>query len=53
MAKCEKCGKEYPDGTKHVCSSQEEQKPETDTSQEEKATSAGETKSQKTEGSTQ
>lgn len=34
MAKCEKCGEEYPDGTEHVCSSQpeeqksEEQKPE-------------------------
>lgn len=20
MAKCEKCGQEYPDGTEHVCS---------------------------------
>lgn len=40
MAKCEKCGKEYPDSTEHVCSSQpEEQKPETNTSQEEKANS--------------
>ena len=30
MAKCGKCGKEYPDGTEHVCSPQEEQKaPET------------------------
>lgn len=32
MAKCEKCGKEFPEGTEHVCSSSEEQKPETGTS---------------------
>lgn len=53
MAKCEKCGKEYLDGIKHVCSLPGEQKPETNTSQEEKATPTGETKSQKTENSTQ
>lgn len=51
MAKCEKCGKEYPDGTKHVCSLPEEQKPETNTS-EEKITPAEETQSPKTENST-
>lgn len=53
MAKCEKCGKEYPDGTEHVCSSPEEQKSETNTSQEEKATPVEETHPQKTEDSTQ
>ncbi len=42
MAKCEKCGKEYPDGTDHVCSSQEEQKPEASAPQEEKAVPAEE-----------
>ena len=26
MAKCKKCDREYPDGTEHVCSLQEEQK---------------------------
>lgn len=54
MAKCEKCGKEYPDGTEHVCSSPEEQKPETNGSQEEeKATPEEETQPQKTEDSAQ
>ncbi|MBI4738395.1 hypothetical protein HY772_02325 [Candidatus Woesearchaeota archaeon] len=53
MAKCEKCGKEYPDGTEHVCSSPEEQKMETNTSQEKKATPEEKTQPQKTEGSTQ
>lgn len=27
MAKCEKCGNEYPEDTVHVCSSAEELKP--------------------------
>jgi len=53
MAKCEKCGKEYPDGTEHICSSPEEEKPETNVSQEEKATPAEETQPQKSEDSTQ
>lgn len=26
MAKCEKCGQEYPDGTEHVCTLVEEKK---------------------------
>ena len=43
MAKCEKCGKEYQDSTEHVCSSPEEQKTETNTSQEKKATPEEET----------
>ena len=40
MAKCEKCGKEYPDGTEHVCSPQEEQKaPETKEEQNKESSS--------------
>lgn len=35
MAKCDKCGEEYPDGTEHVCSSPEEQKAGTDAAPEE------------------
>lgn len=35
MAKCEKCGEEYPEGTEHVCSSQTEK-------QEEQQKNAGE-----------
>ena len=53
MAKCEQCGKEYPDGTEHVCSSPEEQKTETNTSQEEEQQSAEKTQPQKTEDSSQ
>ncbi len=49
MAKCEKCGKEYPDGTEHVCSLQEEQKQEESASQEEKNTPADEDKPQEEE----
>ncbi len=51
MAKCEKCGKEYQDGLKHVCSAQEEQKPETAKFQEE-ATPVGQTQPQNTENQT-
>jgi len=53
MAKCEKCGKEYQDGTEHICSSPEEEKSETNVSQEEKATPEEETQPQKSEDSTQ
>ena len=41
MAKCKKCGKEYPDGTEHTCSSQpEEEKSDTSEPQEEKTSSS-------------
>jgi len=54
MAKCEKCGKEYPDGTEHVCSLQEEQKQEESVAeesapQEEKNVPAAENKPQEEE----
>lgn len=51
MAKCEKCGKEYTDGTEHVCSTPEEQKPETNVSQEEKTASVEGTNLPKSEDS--
>ncbi len=34
MAKCEKCGAEYQDGSEHICSPPAEEKQETNASQE-------------------
>ena len=49
MAKCEKCGKEYLDGTEHVCALPGEQKSEGISSQEEKQIPVDETQQQKAE----
>ncbi|MDP3733731.1 MAG: hypothetical protein Q8R37_00750 [Nanoarchaeota archaeon] len=34
MAKCDKCGEEYPDGSEHVCSAPEEKVEEENAAEE-------------------